>query len=284
MLWLLCCCTCRPVRPSGTGWPQLLMACSPSPFSSCGSRRDLWAAVAGPDEGLSGGYATMASRRWVGRRGGTTRPPGRISPMSSNTITPLHSRLHPCSGWMTTVWAASRSGRSAGGHGGRCQHIAHLWSGLRMYLVLWAVRLWGWSCKKGTNRRSLWASPDGAHAGGIFRSRPAVTTVPRDRLQVLRGDHPAWRARATAPRRGASMWWHSADQRGGGRGARRLESRIQQRSWPSLDRGTARTGGWVAGLQLASLSLRSGRGCCWPTATSPRPTAPRPSPGPASSA
>jgi hypothetical protein len=25
-------------------------------------------------------------------------PPGRISPMSSNTITPLHSRLHPCSG------------------------------------------------------------------------------------------------------------------------------------------------------------------------------------------
>ena len=57
------------------------------------------------------------------------------------------------------------------------------------------------------------------------------------------------------------MWWHSADQRGGGRGARRLESRIQQRSWPSLDRGTARTGGRVAGLQLASLSLRSGRGC-----------------------
>ena len=114
----------------------------------------------------------MASRRRVGRRGGTTRPPGRISPMSSNTITPLHSRLHPCSGWMATVRAASRSGRSAGGHGGRCQHIAHLWSGLRMYLVLWAIRLWGWSCKDGTNRRSLWASPDGAHAGGIFRSRP----------------------------------------------------------------------------------------------------------------
>ena len=84
----------------------------------------------------------MASRRWAGRRGGTTRPPGRISPMSSNTITPLHSRLHPCSGWLATVWAASRSGRSAGGHGGRCQHIAHLWSGLRMYLVLRTRSSW----------------------------------------------------------------------------------------------------------------------------------------------
>ena len=30
--------------------------------------------------------------------GGITRPSGRISPLSSNTITPLHNRLHPCSG------------------------------------------------------------------------------------------------------------------------------------------------------------------------------------------
>ena len=36
----------------------------------------------------------------------------------------------------------------------------------------------GWSCKDGTNQRSLWASPDGAHAGGIFHSRPVGTTVP----------------------------------------------------------------------------------------------------------
>jgi Domain of unknown function DUF302 len=43
-------------------------------------------------------HAGTASRTWAGRRGGITRPSGRISPMSSNTIAPLHSRLHPCSG------------------------------------------------------------------------------------------------------------------------------------------------------------------------------------------
>lgn len=31
-------------------------------------------------------------------------------------------------------------------------------------------------------------------------------------------DQPAWRARATALRRGASVWWHSADQQRRGRG------------------------------------------------------------------
>src|SRR6266700_7130698 len=87
-------------------------------------------------EGPSGSYAAMGRRTWVGRCGGTIRPPGRISPMSSNTITPLHSRLHPCSGWKATVRAALRSGRSAGGHGGRCAHITHLKFGLRMYFRL----------------------------------------------------------------------------------------------------------------------------------------------------
>ena len=43
-------------------------------------------------------HAAAASRAWAGLCGGIGRPPGRISPMSSNTITPLHSRLHPCSG------------------------------------------------------------------------------------------------------------------------------------------------------------------------------------------
>jgi Domain of unknown function DUF302 len=43
-------------------------------------------------------HVATASRTRAGRRGEITRPSGRISPMSSNTITPLHSRLHPCSG------------------------------------------------------------------------------------------------------------------------------------------------------------------------------------------
>src|SRR5215469_17082802 len=43
-------------------------------------------------------HAATGSRTWVGQCGGIPRPPGRITPMSSNTITPLHSRLHPCSG------------------------------------------------------------------------------------------------------------------------------------------------------------------------------------------
>ena len=71
-------------------------------------------------------HAAAGIRWWVGWCGGTTRPSGRISPVSSKTITPLQSRLQPCSGWKATVWAAPRSGRSAGGHGGRCGHIAHL--------------------------------------------------------------------------------------------------------------------------------------------------------------
>jgi hypothetical protein len=54
--------------------------------------------AASASRGPSGSYAAMGSRTRIARCGGTTRPPGRISPMSSNTITPLHSRLHPCSG------------------------------------------------------------------------------------------------------------------------------------------------------------------------------------------
>src|SRR5215475_9745126 len=46
-----------------------------------------------------------------------------ISPVSSNTITPLQSRLQPCSGNVATTRAASWSTASAGGHGGWCWHI-----------------------------------------------------------------------------------------------------------------------------------------------------------------
>lgn len=53
-----------------------------------------------------------------GRRGGTCRPSGRSSPVSSKSTTPLQSRLQPCSGCAATVRAASRSGAAAAGHGG----------------------------------------------------------------------------------------------------------------------------------------------------------------------
>ena len=50
--------------------------------------------------------------------GGMVRPSGSSSPVSSNTITPLHNRLQPCSGNDATTWAASRSTASASGHTG----------------------------------------------------------------------------------------------------------------------------------------------------------------------
>jgi hypothetical protein len=59
----------------------------------------------------------------VGRCGATARPSGRSSPVSSKRTTPLHRRLHPCSGWNAIVCAASRSASSAEGQGGLWGHI-----------------------------------------------------------------------------------------------------------------------------------------------------------------
>ena len=71
--------------------------------------------------------AATGRRIRAGWCGGIARPSGKSPPVSSNRMTPLHSRLHPCSGWKAMVWAASRSERSAGGHGDRCGHMASLW-------------------------------------------------------------------------------------------------------------------------------------------------------------
>ena len=66
----------------------------------------------------------QAATRWHdGRCGSMTRPSGRSSPVSSNSTTPLHKRLQPCSGWQAMVCAASRSGASADGHWGWCEHM-----------------------------------------------------------------------------------------------------------------------------------------------------------------
>jgi hypothetical protein len=43
--------------------------------------------------------AATGSRTCSGVGGGMARPLGRSTPASSKRITPLHSRLHPCSGW-----------------------------------------------------------------------------------------------------------------------------------------------------------------------------------------
>jgi hypothetical protein len=79
--------------------------------------------------------AATGRRMRAGWCGGNAWPSGKSPPISSNRMTPLHSRLHPCSGWKAMVWAASRSERSAGGHGGRCGHMASLWDQeLRTYV------------------------------------------------------------------------------------------------------------------------------------------------------
>src|SRR5215472_8895780 len=56
--------------------------------------------------------------------GATSRPLGSSAPASSNSTTPLQSRLHPCSGWVTITRAALQSGASASGHRGWCLHIS----------------------------------------------------------------------------------------------------------------------------------------------------------------
>jgi hypothetical protein len=49
---------------------------------------------------------------------------GQSGPARSNSTTPLHSRLHPCSGWLTMTRAAMRSDASASGHRGWCLHMS----------------------------------------------------------------------------------------------------------------------------------------------------------------
>jgi hypothetical protein len=64
------------------------------------------------------------AERSVGRCGAMAAPSGSSSPVSSKITTPLQSRLQPCSGWLTTVCAASRSGADGAGQGGECGHIS----------------------------------------------------------------------------------------------------------------------------------------------------------------
>src|SRR5262249_44291658 len=62
----------------------------------------------------------------AGLRGAPARRSGRISPVSSNSTIPLQSRTQPCSWWLATTCAASRSDASAEGHVGWCGHISWL--------------------------------------------------------------------------------------------------------------------------------------------------------------
>jgi len=71
---------------------------------------------------LAGKTVITCSLPW-GRCGAMIWPSGRSSPVSSKSRTPLHRRLHPCSGWCATRRADSRSADSAVGHGGWCWHI-----------------------------------------------------------------------------------------------------------------------------------------------------------------
>ena len=68
--------------------------------------------------------AGRSKARSVGRCGAMHAPSGKSSPVSSKITMPLQSRLQPCSGWLTTVCAASRSGADASGQGGECGHMS----------------------------------------------------------------------------------------------------------------------------------------------------------------
>jgi hypothetical protein len=77
------------------------------------------AAAAWPGAGEAGAGATVARGSlypvaYPGRD--TARPPGSSAPPSSNTTTPLHSRLHPWSGRLAMVFAPVRSAAHASGH------------------------------------------------------------------------------------------------------------------------------------------------------------------------
>jgi hypothetical protein len=66
--------------------------------------------------------ARTSSVRGAGNLGSTTVPSGRSSPVSSKTMTPLHSSDQPCSGRAQTTRAAARSRLEAAGHRGWWGH------------------------------------------------------------------------------------------------------------------------------------------------------------------
>lgn len=71
-----------------------------------------------------------------GRGGGKDRPSGSSPPPSSNITTPLHNRLHPCSGWHAMVLAALRSCAMVLGHRGSWVHCC--------FPGRWAAALSAW--------------------------------------------------------------------------------------------------------------------------------------------
>ena len=161
----------RPVRPLSSSLSVLLLTCRPfrglagacasrfersgelrladfeqSPYvfpvflrRGCGGLPGQGGGVAGhlrllPDPGPepSGGRGEHVSGG-----GRTARPSGSNTPPSSKATTPLHSRLHPCSGWLATVCAPLRSWARALGHRGRCGHCRS--AGRRAALRDWMV-------------------------------------------------------------------------------------------------------------------------------------------------
>src|SRR5690606_13080979 len=96
----------------------------------CRAPEDEHPVICSPVEAVQ---AADGAFRSVGRCGAMTPPSGSSSPVSSKSTTPLHSRLHPCSGCETSVRAASRSGASCEGQGGWCGHIVCLRSRLSVF-------------------------------------------------------------------------------------------------------------------------------------------------------
>jgi hypothetical protein len=105
--------------------------------------------------------ATPAGRpkaaRSVGRCGAMNPPPGSSSPVSSKITTPLQSRLQPCSGGLTRVCAASRSGAEGAGQGGVCLQIS--------VPAGFIVRVFGWlACRSSCCGKTSSVNPGGGLA------------------------------------------------------------------------------------------------------------------------
>lgn len=110
--------------PERTWGPARSQGLRPAPGRTPGVRRAArWCGPLrrDPPTGIYAAVTTLPVP--CGRCGAMIWPSGRSSPVSSKSRTPLHSRLHPCSGWCATRRADSRSAELADGHDGWCWHM-----------------------------------------------------------------------------------------------------------------------------------------------------------------
>ena len=103
-------CTPRPAR-------------SPSRRRAAGRRRPTSRTAEAQHGARSGPRRSRERRRQADSRTGSTCPSGAMKKPSSNRITPLQRRHHPCSEWSLTTCAVQQHRSSTDGQDGVCAHI-----------------------------------------------------------------------------------------------------------------------------------------------------------------